>query len=152
MDNAIASPSSASRPHRRRLAVADTLAGRVSVVLALQVIATVVAIIADWRTCFDHAGAARPVSSAFAAHGSAISAPLAALVLLAAGGLLTRARGRWSWVGAGAVCLVALAMIWGAIGEVASSPSVFTPRAVLVVSCVFGLGQALWLLDGARRR
>jgi hypothetical protein len=118
--------------------------------LALQVLATVIAIAADWRTCFDKAAAHQTVAQAFAGHGSAISAPLAPMALLLACGLLGDRRDRWGTAGVAGTCVVALLVAFGAVGEALSASSAHTPRAVLVFSAVFGLVQAAWLLTAAR--
>jgi hypothetical protein len=118
--------------------------------LALQVAATVIAIAADWRTCFDQAAAHLTVVEAFPGHGSAISAPLAPLALLLACGLVGDRRDRWGTAGVAGVCLVALLVAFGAVGEAVSAPSAQTSRAVLVFAGLFGLVQAAWLLTAAR--
>lgn len=118
-------------------------------VFVLQVLATLAAIAFDWRTCFQASAAHEPVSNAFAASGSAISAPVMPLALLVAAGLLSRRNGRWGGAGAVGTCLVAALLAFGAVGEALSHPSSHTPEAVLVFSGAFGLAQAAALVIAA---
>lgn len=126
-------------------------------VLVLNLVAALVAMATDWRARFDPPPDQGSVSSELALNGSAISAPVAPLALLAACALLARRDDRWRVLGLLGIALAGLLFLIGAIGELTASPSEHTPRAVLVFAGVLHstIGAALItlaVLDFARSR
>lgn len=126
-------------------------------VLVLNLVTALLAMATDWRARFDPPPDQGSVSSELALNGSAISAPIAPLALLAAGALLARRSDRWGVVGLVGIAVAAGLFVIGGIGEITASPSVHTPSAVLVVAGIMfpaiGLTLiALTVRDAARRR
>jgi len=105
-------------------------------VLAYNIIAALVAIATDWRARFDPPPDQGSVSSELALNGSAISAPIAPLALLAAGALLARRQDRWKVLGLVGIAIAGALFVVGALGEITASPSIHTPQAVLIFAGV----------------
>lgn len=126
-------------------------------VLVFNIAAALLAMAADWRARFDPPANQGSVASELALNGSAISAPIAPLALLAACALLARRQDRWSMLGLAGIALAGVMFTIGAIGEITASPSVHTPRAVLIFAGIahslIGTGLiALATSDLLRRR
>ena len=101
-----------------------------AVILLLNVVATVVAILANWPSQF---GAVRTdAGDDFLTAGTAISAPVLPVVLLVMVALLARRHGAPGWIAVGAALTTAVLFFIGAMGELAAEPTVDTPKAILV--------------------
>ena len=109
-------PAQASRsplgvtPSRRRLVLAALI------VIGLQPIAALVAMLADLPAQFGTETAPGPYLE-WLVQGSAISAPVAPVVLLAAGALLARRADRWGLLGVALTALAAVLFLIGGLGE-----------------------------------
>lgn len=142
-------PSSASAARRRLSNVALTL-------IALNVAATVLAIILDLPSLFDPPPERAPIETDWIARGTAISAPLAPMALLAACALLVRRSDRWAMVGLIGVGLTSTMFLIGAVGEFTAEPTSEVPRAVLTASAIawgtIALSLVALAVDAGRRR
>lgn len=103
-----------------------------AVVLALNVVATVVAIAVNWPSQFGQVGT--DAGEEFVLTGTAISAPLLPVVLLVVIVLLARRPGGLGWVAIIAAYLTAVVVLVGAMGELVAEPTVDTPKAVLITA------------------
>ena len=113
-------------------------------ILALNVVATVVAVVVNLPSQFGRVGT--DAGSEFLTSGTAISAPLLPVVLLIAVAALAPRRDRWGWVGVAAGYLTAVVVATGGIGEIGAEPTEDTSRAVLVGAGVVWLAIALALV------
>ncbi|MDP8907723.1 MAG: hypothetical protein M3N47_01105 [Chloroflexota bacterium] len=113
--------------------------------LVINLIAAGVAMATDWRARFDPPPDQGSVASELALNGSAISAPIAPLALLAACALLARRQDRWRVLGLIGIAVTGLVFIVAAIGEITASPSEHTPQAVLIFAGILSstIGAAL---------
>ena len=111
------------------------------VLLALNVVATLVAVVANWPAQFG--GVGTDAGAEFVTRGTAISAPLLPVSLLLVVAIAAWAGGRWVWVAVVAAYLTAAVVAVGGIGELVAEPTADTPQAVLV-----GAGIA-WLVVAA---
>ena len=107
-----------------------------AVVLGVEIIATIVAIVLNLPAQFG--GVGTDAGSEFAARGTAISPPIAPLIVLAGSLLLLRRSDRWATVGCVIVGLLGVLFAIGSIGEAAANGTPDVPRAVLVGSGVVG--------------
>lgn len=107
-----------------------------AVVLGVEIIATVVAIVLNLPAQFGEIGT--DAGSEFAARGTAISPPIAPLVILAGSLLLLRRRDRWATVGCVIVGLLGVLFAIGSIGEAAANGTPDVAKVVLVGSGVVG--------------
>lgn len=99
-------------------------------VIAWNVIATTVAVIANWPSQFGRVGT--DAKSEFISVGSAISAPALPLAVLVVSLLMIRAGSKWSLAGLIGYSIVALLFIAGGIGELFALPTPDTSRSVLI--------------------
>lgn len=97
-------------PPRRGLVLAAL------VVIGLQPIAALVAMLADLPAQFGTETVPGPYLE-WLVQGSAISAPIAPIALLAAGAILARRADRWGLLGAGFIALAAILFLVGGLGE-----------------------------------
>lgn len=135
-----------------------TIAWRAALgVIIFNILAALFAITTDWRGRFGASPDQGSIASQWALNGSAISAPIAPLALLAAGALLARRRDRWGVLGLIAIAIAGTFFTIGAIGEiVVTSPPVPTPDTVLIISscvhAVIGLTLIVLAALGVVRR
>jgi hypothetical protein len=116
-------------------------------ILVFQLLATVLAIAANWPAQFG--GVGTDAGAEALTRGTALSAPLVPLLALAfAIACLWRGAAR---MGAGVLAVVALAMLAGSLGEAFAPATTDVPKAVLVASGVIGtvLSAAVLLLAAA---
>ena len=99
-------------------------------------VATVVAIVANLPSQFG--GVGTDAGREFLSRGTAISAPLVPMIVLAASIVLLRRTDRWANVGVGATCLVGVLFLIGGLGEAFAKETPDTPKAVLVASGIVG--------------
>lgn len=135
-----ASHSSSYASARRRLS------NIAFVIIALNVLATILAIILDLPSLFDLPADPSPIETDWIARGTAISAPLAPIVLLAASALLVRRHDRWAIAGLIGVGLVSVLFLIGAVGEFTAEPAGNVSRAVLTVAGITWGATALALI------
>lgn len=119
---------------------ATRLRGFAAVLIALNVAATVVAVVLNLPSQFGQRGT--DAAAEFLGVGTAISAPLAPVVLLLLVLTLAGRDGVAGLLGVVAAHLTALAVAIGGVGEILAEPTVDTPRAVLVGAGVAWLGIA----------
>jgi hypothetical protein len=116
-----------------------------AMVLALNLIATVVAIAVNWPSQFGQVGT--DAAEEFLLAGTAISAPLLPVVLLVVVVLLARRPDALGWVAIVAAYLTALVVFIGAMGELVAEPTADTPKSVLTAAgvawCLVGIMLAL---------
>ncbi|MGH3372080.1 MAG: hypothetical protein ACRDPR_19010 [Nocardioidaceae bacterium] len=110
-------------------------------ILALNVVATVVAIVVNLPSQFGIVGT--DASQEFLISGTAISAPLLPVVLLAVVAVLADRRDPRGGVGIVAAYLTAVTVAIGGVGEMVATPTADTSKGVLV-----GAGVA-WLVVAA---
>ena len=128
----------ATRPDRRALA---TLRLFTLVLLALNVLATVIAVAANLPAQFG--GVGTDAGEEFLTRGTAISAPLLPVVLMLLVVLLASRRDRWGWVAVGLAYVTAIVVGIGGVGEMAAEPTADTSGAVLAMSGI------AWLIVAA---
>jgi len=108
------------------------------VVAVANVVATIVAIIANWPSQFGQVGT--DAGEEFVLTGTAISAPLLPMVLFVIVVALATRSGGLGWGAIGAAYAVAILTGIGAYGELVAEPTADTPRSVLLAG---GLAWAL---------
>ncbi len=116
-------------------------------ILIFQLLAAALAIAANWPAQFG--GAGTDAGAEALTRGTALSAPLVPLLILAVGlACLWRGAVR---AGAGVLGAVAVAMLAGSLGEALAPGTSDVPKAVLVASGVIGtvLSAAVLLLAAA---
>ena len=114
-------------------------------ILAFQVLATVVAVAANWPAQFG--GVGTDAGAEALTRGTAMSAPLAPLLVLAgAVALVWRGRVR---AGAAVMALVAAVMLLGGLGEALAPATPDVPKAVLVTSGAIGVAMAAAVIAAA---
>lgn len=109
-------------------------------VLIANVIAAVVAVIANWPAQFGQVGT--DAGADVLTSGTAISAPLFPVALLLVVVLFAHRPGALGWIAIVAALFAAALVIIGGLGEVMAEQTADTPRAVLMV------GGLTWLLVG----
>lgn len=112
--------------------------------LVLNVIATIIAVVANLPAQFG--GVGTDAGKEFLTRGTAISAPLLPVVLMVLVALLAPRRDRLSWVGVALAYLTAAVVGIGGVGEMVAEPTADTSRAVLTVSGVAWLVVAAVLI------
>lgn len=122
-------------PASRRLLVTGTL------LLAVMLIGSVVAIAAGWPAQFGGGGEPDDVAREALTRGTALSPPLAPVVLFVAALAASLRRGAVGLVGAVLLIVVSAVFVLGALGEASAAPTPDVPRLALVVS---GLLAALF--------
>ena len=125
------------------------------VVLAQQLLATIVALVANLPSQFGEAG--DDAVGEFVSRGTAISAPVLPLLLLAASAALALRQDRWGVFGTVGICALSALFVVGALGEAVAEPTPDISKTVLVTSGVVGaaLGVVLFslgVLELRRRR
>ncbi len=114
-------------------------------ILAFEALGAVVAIAANWPAQFGAVGT--DAGAEALTRGTALSAPLAPLVVLAgAVALVWRGRVR---PGAAIMALVAVVMLVGALGEALAPATPDVPKAVLLTSGAIGVAMAAATLVAA---
>lgn len=113
-------------------------------ILIANTMAAVVAVTLNLPSQFGYVGtdAAADVLS----RGTAISAPLLPMVLLAVSLALLRPGSRWHVAGIAGTCLVALLVLIGGVGELVAPATADTPKGVLVAASIAWAGIGLTLL------
>lgn len=106
--------------------------------LALTVVGTVVAIGAEWPAQFGGRGDPNDVPSEFLTRGTALSPPLAPMILFAVGTALLVRRDRWGVVGLVLTTLLSAVFVIGSVGEAASAPSPDVPTGILLAGGIVG--------------
>lgn len=106
--------------------------------LALMVVGTVVAIVAQWPAQFGGRGDPNDVPSEFLTRGTALSPPLVPLILFAVGTALLVRRDSWAVVGMVLNILLSVAFIIGSVGEAAAAPSPDVPTGALMITGIAG--------------
>ncbi len=116
------------------------------VVLVAAILATVLAVIVNLPAQFG--GVGTDAGSEFAARGTAISPPIAPLIVLAASLALLRRDDFWATVACVVIALLGILFVIGSIGEAAAEATPDVSKGVLVGSGVVGaaLGSALVVL------
>jgi hypothetical protein len=130
--------SMATLPNRRALAQLRLFT---LVVLALNVLATVIAVAANLPAQFG--GLGTDAGEEFLIRGTAISAPLLPVVLMLLVVLLASRRDRWGCVAVALAYATAVMVGIGGVGEMAAEPTVDTSGAVLTTSGI------AWLIVAA---
>ena len=122
--------------------------------LVLHAVGTALAVWANWPAQFG--GVGTDAGAEWVARGTALSAPLPPLVVLAAAAVLASLRGWAARVGAALVVLLGLLFMVGALGEAFAPATEDVSKAVLVASGVLGVVVAGAVLvavaTGGRRR
>lgn len=126
--------------------------------LVVSIVGAIVSIIARWPAQFGGPGSPNNVASEFVYRGTALAAPLFPIMFLfVVFILLVPSQRWWGTVGVVGLCLLAVLMFIGALGEAFAPPTPDVPKAVLVTSGVV-LSVALLvsgiaeLVDRARMR
>ena len=152
MTSAVLSPSPAvpaadpGAPARRHVVLTG------SVALLWNLLGTAVAVVAGWPAQLGGAGDPDRVAAEFLTRGTALSAPLGPLLVLALAVLLASRRGRAGGVGTGLLVLLGVAFVVGGLGEALAPDSADVPRAVLVTSGAVAVGLALAVWTAAAGR
>lgn len=116
------------------------LLGFTVAVLILNVVAAIVAVIANWPAQFGQVGT--DAGAEVLSSGTAISAPLIPVAALLVVALFAHRQGALGWVAIVAALFAAASVIIGGFGELMAEPTANTPKAVLTV------GGLVWLLVG----
>lgn len=117
-----ASPASLSKAAARR-----RLSRVALTIIAVNVLATILAIILNLPSLFDAPAQPAPIETDWIARGTAISAPLAPIALLAACALLLRRHDGWGIAGLIGVGLTSIMFLIGAVGEFNAEPTIESP-------------------------
>lgn len=148
--------SAQSHPSRSAAVARKRLSNVALTIIALNVVATVLAIIFDLPSLFDAPAQRAAIETDWIARGTAISAPLAPIALLTACAMLVRRDDRWAIAGLVGVGLVSAMFLIGAIGEFTAEPDNNVSRAVLtsagIVWGAIALSLIALVIDAARRR
>lgn len=114
------------------------------IVILANVVAATIAVAVNWPAQFGRVGT--DARAEVFASGTAISAPLLPIAILAVSLLLIRAGGRWISVGLLAFSVVALLMVIGGLGEAFAPETPDTPKMVLIVSGIVSVVVAVVML------
>ena len=122
--------------------------------LAVMVVGTVVSVGQGWPAQFGGGGNPDDVAGEALTRGTALSPPLAPVVVFVLALLMGLRRGVLRIVGSVLLILVSLAFIVGGLGEAFAAPTDEVPRAALVISGLLavGLGAAVVFAAAARLR
>ncbi len=112
--------------------------------LVLNVIATIIAVVANLPAQFG--GVGTDAGREFVTRGTAISAPLMPAVLMVLVVLLAPRPDRWSWVGVALAYITAAVVGIGGVGEMVAEPTTDTSGAVLIISGIAWLTVAAVLI------
>lgn len=127
--------STTAHAHPERLRAKASARHRLSniafVIIAFNVLATILAIVLDLPSLFDPPAQPDPIETDWIARGTAISAPLPPIALLAACALLLRRHDRWAIAGLIGIGLLSTLFLIGAVGELTAQPAGNVTRAVL---------------------
>ena len=125
-----------------------------SAALVWNVLGTAVAVVAGWPGQLGGAGDPDRVAAEFLSRGTALSAPLALVLVLALAVGLAARRGRAGAVGTVLLVLLGAAFVVGGLGEALAPDSQDVPRAALVTSgaVAVALALAVWMTAAARLR
>jgi hypothetical protein len=115
--------------------------------LGYQVVATIVAVAANYPSQFDHTGT--DAGAELFSRGTALSAPVPILLALAAAAVFALRRGWLGLVGAVVVGLIAVVFVVGFLGEAFAEPTPDVSKPVLVSSGVIGAVLSLALVAAA---
>ena len=125
------------------------LVGVAVLTFAVSLVGAVLALVFQWPTQFDGSGQPTITAREFILQGTATSIPVIPWLALGVFALLARSRRWWGTAAVVGLCLLAVIMSIGAMGEAFAEETPHVPRAVLVTSgAVYGLLAALLLLAG----
>ena len=132
----------------RRLALLGTL------LLVVMLAGAGVAIAQGWPAQFSGGGNPRDVRNEALTRGTAMSPPLAPVVVFVLALLAALRRGRTGTVGCAVLVLVSVVFIIGGVGEALAGPTPDVPRPALVVSGLLAavLGSLVIVAAVARLR
>ncbi len=119
------------------------------VLLLLNLVAAAIAVAVNWPSQFG--GVGTDAGDELVTRGTAISAPLLPIAILAVSLLLVWRGGRMAVVGLVGVCATAALFLVGGIGELVAEGTTDTPKGVLVVSGIVWIAIAVTLLALAAR-
>ena len=94
------------------------------------------AVALDWRTTLDVADRRRSAARSFVSHGTALSGPVAPVMLTAALGLLARLQGRAGLAATGLIGVMGTLIAINGVRQGISSPQPHSPRAALLAGSV----------------
>ena len=104
----------------------------------LSVLGAVVSVLARWPHQFGVHGDPRHMVTDFVSSGTALAPPLIILIVFAVAAGLVGRRDRWGTAACVVVLIVSLLMIIGALGEATANSTPAVPRAVQLLSGVWG--------------
>lgn len=116
------------------------------VLLVLFVFGTIVAIVAQWPAQFGGAGDPDEVATEFLSRGTALSPPLAPIVLFAVFTALAIRHNGWGTAGVVGVMLLSIVFIIGSLGEAFAPSTPDVPSSALITSGVVGTVLSLSVL------
>lgn len=102
--------------------------------LVVMSVGTLVAVTQGWPAQFGGGGNPDDVAGEAVTRGTALSPPLAPVIVFVVALVLARRRGALGIVGTVLLILVSLAFVVGGLGEAFAAPTADVPRAALVVS------------------
>ena len=102
------------------------------------------AVAINWPAQFGEVGT--DAGAEWASRGTALSAPVAPLVVLVFGTLMAAYAGRLRVIGVCLVCVLAVLFMVGGLGEAFAAATVDVPKQVLVGSGAIGVLSALAVL------
>lgn len=120
--------------------------------LAVMLAGALVAVGQGWPAQFGGGGNPDDVVGEAVTRGTALSPPLAPVVVFAIAIVLALARGLVGLVGTVLLILVSLAFIVGGLGEAFAAPTDDVPRAALVVSGVLAVSLGAMVIAAAITR
>ena len=115
------------------------------VVLAEQLVATCVALAVNLPSQFG--GVGEDATGEFVSRGTAVSAPVLPLVLLAIASLLALRLDRWGVVGTIAICVLSAFFVIGSLGEATAEATPDVSGTVLVMFGLIGAALGVTLLS-----
>lgn len=115
--------------------------------LVVSIVGAIISIAAGWPAQFGGPGDPDNVASEFVYRGTALAAPLfPIIVLLVVFNLLVLSQRWWGTVGVVGLCLLAVLMFIGSLGEAFAPHTPAVPRLALVISGVVGVVLSVALL------
>lgn len=107
------------------------------VVLGIEIVATIAAIILNFPAQFG--GVGTDAAGEFAGRGTAISPPLAPLMVLAVSLVLLRRSDRWATVGCAIAVVLGILFAIGSLGEALADATPEVSKTLLVSSGIVGV-------------